>query len=156
MKTLPSRVCAVGMIDNWDDVLAKRKTNYHVNLEGTELETSGQKRLQFRAETLSDEDLCYLIVITTVLFFGASTFPVQYVSDTSFCITGRTATKQSLTEGETANPKLGQMAECEGQMPNEQDTITKAYTWALCDRGIYSPGLSEMGMYHHISVYWGT
>jgi hypothetical protein len=45
------------------------------------------------------------------------------------------------------------MGDDEAQMPNEQDTVTvKACTQVLYDKGICSPGLSDMGMYHHISL----
>lgn len=154
MKTLTSGVCVVRICDKSDCVSPKRESNYNVGLEGTERGTSGQKRLQSRAETLSDEDLCHLIAITTVLCLEPPPFPFSTSVIHLFAITGRTATKQSLTEGETVNPKLGQMAECEGQMTNVQYTIiTKAYILVLCDKGICNPGLSKRGMYHHISFY---
>jgi hypothetical protein len=35
----------------------------------------------------------------------------------------------------------------------EDTVIAKAYTQALGGKGIYNPGLSEMGMYHRISLY---
>jgi hypothetical protein len=48
------------------------------------------------------------------------------------------------------------MGDDEAQMPNEKDTvIVTAYTQVLCGKGICSPGLSDMGMYHCISVYSG-
>jgi len=66
----------------------------------------------------------------------------------------RTATKQSPAQGEALDPNPGPMADDEAQMPNEQDTvIIKAYIQVLCDKGICSPGLSDMDMYHRISVY---
>lgn len=62
-------------------------------------------------------------------------------------------TKQSPAQGKAFGPDLGPMADDEAQMPHQQDTIIiKAYTQVLCDKGICSPGLSDMGMYHHISV----
>jgi len=46
------------------------------------------------------------------------------------------------------------MADDETQTPNAQDTIIiKAYTWRFCDKGTYSPGFSDTGMYYYISVY---
>jgi hypothetical protein len=46
------------------------------------------------------------------------------------------------------------MADDKAQMSNEQDTmITKAYIWVLCDKGICSPGLLDMGIHCRISVY---
>jgi hypothetical protein len=46
------------------------------------------------------------------------------------------------------------MGDDEAQMPNEKDTvIVKAYTQVLCDRGVCSPGLSDMDMYYRISPY---
>jgi hypothetical protein len=48
------------------------------------------------------------------------------------------------------------MGDDEAQMPNELDrdtVIIKAYTQVLCGKGICSPGLSDMGMYHRISLY---
>jgi hypothetical protein len=37
---------------------------------------------------------------------------------------------------------------------NEQAiVITREYTQVLCDKGICSPGLSDMGMYRRISLY---
>jgi hypothetical protein len=46
------------------------------------------------------------------------------------------------------------MEDDEAQMPNEQATvIIKAYTQGLCDKEICSPGLSDTGMCHHISLY---
>jgi hypothetical protein len=46
------------------------------------------------------------------------------------------------------------MEDNEAQMPNQQDTaVIKGYTQVLCDRGICSPGLSDMGTYHRISLY---
>jgi len=46
------------------------------------------------------------------------------------------------------------MADDEARMPNEQDiVIAKAYTRVLCDKGICSSGLSDMGIHYRISVY---
>jgi hypothetical protein len=46
------------------------------------------------------------------------------------------------------------MADDEAQTPNQQDAvIIKACTQVLCGRGICSQGLSDMGMYHRISLY---
>jgi hypothetical protein len=46
------------------------------------------------------------------------------------------------------------MGDDEAQMPNEKDTgIVRAYTQVLCDKGVYIPGLSDMGMYHRMFVY---
>ena len=78
-----------------------------------------------------------------------------FLSETSFLsLRGTGATKQFLAQGKAFDPNLGPMAEDQAQMPNEQDTvIIKAYTQVLYDKGTYSPGLSDMGMYHRISLY---
>jgi hypothetical protein len=66
----------------------------------------------------------------------------------------RTAARQSLAQGKAFNPNIGPMEDNEAQMPNQQDTaVIKGYTQVLCDRGICSPGLSDMGTYHRISLY---
>jgi hypothetical protein len=45
-------------------------------------------------------------------------------------------------------------AESSDARNNEQAiVITRAYTQVLCDKGVYSPGLSDMGMYHRMFVY---
>ncbi|MDH4269655.1 MAG: hypothetical protein OEV52_05095 [Dehalococcoidia bacterium] len=61
---------------------------------------------------------------------------------------------QSLIPGKAFYPATGSMGDDEAQMPNERDAvIVRAYTQVLCDKGICSPGLSDMGMYHRMFVY---
>ena len=64
--------------------------------------------------------------------------------------------QQSLAQVEALNPILGPTTDDEVQMQNQRDiVIIKAYTQVLCDKGICSPGLSDMGIHYRISVYQG-
>jgi hypothetical protein len=48
-------------------------------------------------------------------------------------------------------------AESSDDRNNEQAiVITREYTRVLYGKAIYSPGLSDMGMYRRISLYWRT
>jgi hypothetical protein len=61
---------------------------------------------------------------------------------------------QSPAQGKDFDPNLGPVADSEGQMPNEKGAVvTKVYTQVLGGKGICSPGLSDTGMYHRMSVY---
>jgi hypothetical protein len=82
------------------------------------------------------------------------TVPIPYVVIHLLAIVRRIATKQLLAHGKFFAPDPGPVADDKAQMPNGQDTVAiRACTQALCDKGICSPGLSDMGMYCRISLY---
>ncbi|MFC1927791.1 hypothetical protein ACFLW7_04355 [Chloroflexota bacterium] len=62
-------------------------------------------------------------------------------------------TAQSLEPGKALDPAPGLMGGGQAQMLNEEDTVvSRAYTQVLCGKGTCSPGPSDMGMYHRISL----